>query len=310
MAIDIEISSIAMHAFAYVVRHPAERQNVGGSVERQRVLLIQAFTRHNFFMNWLEAWIVCLKWMLIRHRLRSYRMHVTESQCDQPILHQFKSALLRTKMESIMPNQQEGVMTKRILLAGLVGGIAMFLWSFVAHMLLPLGTAGIKEIPNEQPVLSAMQGAMNQTSGIYLFPAMGIGTNATRQEQNAAMQQYQQKLAANPSGLLIYHPPGEKGLTPARLMTEFLTEIVECLLMAWLLAQMRPSSWGAGLGAVFVIALIGSITTNIPYWNWYGFPLGYTLPYACTQIIAYFIAGLVAIGMLKNAAPQAAAARA
>ncbi len=201
-------------------------------------------------------------------------------------------------------------MAKRILLAGLLGGIAMFLWSFVAHMLLPLGTAGIKEIPNEQPVLTAMQGAMNQASGLYLFPATGVSPDATRQERNAAMQQYGQKLAANPSGLLIYHPPGEKGITPARLMTEFLTEIVECLLLAWLLAQMRASTWGSRLGAIAVVALIGAITTNMPYWNWYGFPLGYTLPYACTQIIAYFIAGLIAIGMLKNTAPQAAAARA
>jgi len=201
-------------------------------------------------------------------------------------------------------------MAKRILLAGLLGGIAMFLWSFVAHMLLPIGTAGIKEIPNEEPVLSAMQGAMNRTSGIYMFPSMGLSANATRQEENAAMQQYGQKLAANPSGLLIYHPPGVKALTPGQLMTEFLTEFVECLLLAWLLAQMRASGWGARLGAVLVIALIGAITTNIPYWNWYGFPLAYTLPYACTQIIAYLVAGLVAIGMLKTSAPQAAAARA
>jgi hypothetical protein len=37
-------------------------------------------------------------------------------------------------------------MTKRALLAGLLGGIAMFIWSSLAHMVLPL-EAGIKEIP-------------------------------------------------------------------------------------------------------------------------------------------------------------------
>jgi len=30
-------------------------------------------------------------------------------------------------------------MAKRILLAGLLGGIAMFIWAFVAHMVLPWG---------------------------------------------------------------------------------------------------------------------------------------------------------------------------
>jgi hypothetical protein len=35
-------------------------------------------------------------------------------------------------------------MTKRILLAGLLGGLAMFIWQSVAHVVLPLGEAGIQ----------------------------------------------------------------------------------------------------------------------------------------------------------------------
>ena len=41
-------------------------------------------------------------------------------------------------------------MAKRVLIAGVLGGIAMFLWSSIAHMVLPLGMTGIQEIPNEQ----------------------------------------------------------------------------------------------------------------------------------------------------------------
>jgi hypothetical protein len=33
-------------------------------------------------------------------------------------------------------------MTKNILLAGLLGGLALFAWESVAHMALPLGEAG------------------------------------------------------------------------------------------------------------------------------------------------------------------------
>jgi len=35
----------------------------------------------------------------------------------------------------------------RILLAGVIGAIAMFIWTSFAHMALPLGEAGINEIP-------------------------------------------------------------------------------------------------------------------------------------------------------------------
>ena len=197
---------------------------------------------------------------------------------------------------------------KRILLAAVLGGIAMFIWSSIAHMALPLGQAGIKEMPNEQPVLSAMQAGLGQTSGLYMFPGMGVSSDASRQQRNAAMQQYGQKLAANPSGLLIYHPPGAPPLTPGQLVTEFLTELAEALLLAILLSQMRVTSFGSRVGLTVVIALVGAITTNIPYWNWYGFPLSYTFPYACTQIIGYLIAGIVALSVLKTQVPQAAAA--
>jgi hypothetical protein len=201
-------------------------------------------------------------------------------------------------------------MAKRILLAAVLGAVAMFIWSFVAHVVLPLGQAGFKEIPNEPPVLAAMQKELGQSSGLYFFPAIGVSQGATREQRNAAMQQYEQKLTANPSGLLLYHPAGTPGMTPAKLMTEFVTEFAEALLLAFLLAQMRLSSFGSRLGCVLAIALVGVITTNVPYWNWYGFPLAYTLPYAFTQIIGYVIAGIVGAWILKTEAPQAAAARA
>jgi hypothetical protein len=40
-------------------------------------------------------------------------------------------------------------MSTRVLLAGILGGIAMFVWTTIAHMVLPLGEAGFREIPDE-----------------------------------------------------------------------------------------------------------------------------------------------------------------
>jgi hypothetical protein len=44
----------------------------------------------------------------------------------------------------------------------------MFVWTSIAHMALPLGEAGIGEIPNESVVLSAMQGSMG-TRPVSIF---------------------------------------------------------------------------------------------------------------------------------------------
>jgi len=198
-------------------------------------------------------------------------------------------------------------MTKRIVLAGLFGGIAMFLWSFVAHTILPLGEMGVREIPNEQAVLGNMQSSIGQAPGLYLFPGVGLGPHASRQQKNDAMQHYGDKLAANPSGLLLYHPPGAKALTPNQLMTEFLTEFIESLIVIFLLAQTALTGFGARVGFVTLAGILAAITTNIPYWNWYGFPVNYTAGYMTTEIVGFILVGIIAALMFKNA-PRTAAA--
>jgi hypothetical protein len=200
-----------------------------------------------------------------------------------------------------------GIMTKRVFLAGLLGGVAMFAWTSLAHMVLPLGDAGIKEIPNEQGVLSAMHSSLGEASGLYFFPGMGLGPDATMQQKRAVMDQYGQKLAVNPSGILIYHPAGAKPITTGQLTTEFFTELIESLLVVFLLAQTRLASFASRLGFVIVAGVLATIATNVSYWNWYGFPATYTAAYMTTGLVGFLCAGLVAAAVMKPQIPTALA---
>ena len=195
-------------------------------------------------------------------------------------------------------------MTKRILLAGVLGGIAMFVWASLAHMVLPLGQTGIKEIPNEASVLSAMHSSLGEKSGLYMFPGMALGANPNREQQHTAMEHYGEKLAANPSGLLVYHPPGAKALTPGQLVTEFLTELLEALIVVFLLAHTRLTTFGPRVGFVTLVGVLAAITTNISYWNWYGFPANYTAAYMTIEMVGYLVVGIVAALVMKNSAPK------
>ncbi|MGO4884994.1 MAG: hypothetical protein ACLP59_29870 [Bryobacteraceae bacterium] len=191
-------------------------------------------------------------------------------------------------------------MTKRVLLAGLLGGIAMYVWTAIAHMILPLGEAGIQEIPNEQAVLAVMRSSLGRTAGLYLFPGMGLGPDATRQQKQAAMNQYAQKLATNPSGILMYNPPGAQALAPRQFIAEFVKELIESLLAVFLLARTRLASYGSRLGFIVVLGIVASIGTNISYWNWYGFPLAYTAAYVATELVGFACVGLIAAGMVRT----------
>ena len=97
-------------------------------------------------------------------------------------------------------------MAKRVVIAGILGGLTMFVWLFVAHEFLPLGELGVGEIANEGPVLSAMQSSIPQ-AGLFLFPGMGLGPNPTMAQRNAAMPAYMKKYEQSPHGILVYHPP-------------------------------------------------------------------------------------------------------
>src|SRR2546421_2052780 len=194
----------------------------------------------------------------------------------------------------------------KILLAGIFGGIAMFIWTSIAHLALPLGEAGIREIPNESAVLSAMQSNIGDHNGLYIFPGMGVGKNATGQEKNEAMKQMAAKAANGPSGLLMYHPT--RPFTFGKWMgIEFATELLEAILVVFLLAQTRISGFGGRVGFVLVAGIMTAIATNVSYWNWYGFPSVYIGSYMLIQIVGFFVVGIVVALLLRESSLRAAA---
>ena len=77
---------------------------------------------------------------------------------------------------------------KRIVLAALVGGVALFAWESVAHMALPLGEAGLRVLDNEPTVLAALKQNIKEP-GFYFFPAGdSMKPGLTGQQQQQAME--------------------------------------------------------------------------------------------------------------------------
>ena len=189
-------------------------------------------------------------------------------------------------------------MLTRIILAGILGGIAMFIWSTIAHTVLPLGEVGVREMHGESAVVDALKTNLGAAEGLYLFPGLGVGKHPTREAKHEAMSHMGEKLAGGPSGFLVYHPRRPLNF-PLLLGVQFLTELVEALLVVFLLAQTRLTTFGARVGFVTVAGILAAIATNIPYWNWYGFPKRYTASYMFIEIVAFFILGLVSALILK-----------
>jgi len=195
----------------------------------------------------------------------------------------------------------------KILFAGVLGGIVMFIWTSIAHMCLPLGEVGIREIPNEAAVLDAMKANIGENRGLYIFPGLGLGPNPTREQKNEAMKHMNEKLANNPSGIMMFYPPGRTFSMGRSLGIEFATELLESILVVFLLAQTRIDNFVGRVGFVFVAGILAAIATNVSYWNWYGFPKRYTVAYMFIQVVGFLCVGLVAALVLRKSAPQTAA---
>ena len=144
---------------------------------------------------------------------------------------------------------------------------------------------------------------MGEKTGLYIFPGLGVGKNPTREERNEAMKQMQQKIAANPSGILMYHPPGRQFGFGKSLAVEFSTEVLKAILVIWLLAQTRISSFAGRVGFVLVAGIMAAITTNVSYWNWYGFPAVYTASHMLIEIVGFLLVGVIAALVLRKRSP-------
>jgi hypothetical protein len=181
----------------------------------------------------------------------------------------------------------------RVIIAGILGGIAMFVWTSIAHVATPLGSAGLSQIPNEAAVLSTMHTAIGDKSGLYFFPWVDP-------KDKDAMKKNAEAMKTNPSGLLLYHPPSIAGdsMTPM-LVEEFAKELAMSLIAAWLLSMTMIGAYAMRVAFVTAIGIFGALSTNASYWIWYGFPTNYTLAYMLIEVVAGLAAGLAIAAYLR-----------
>lgn len=187
-------------------------------------------------------------------------------------------------------------MIKKILLSGFVGGFVLFIWGAVSHMALGLGESSMKSMQNEETVIAAMKENMKEP-GLYLFPG-GVPSNDMTAEQQA---EFMRRWEQGPSGFLVFHPTGMPGMSAKTLLIELASNIAAALVAAYLLAQALGSLPGLVSRILFVtlIGVIPFLAISVSYWNWYGFPAGFTFGELIEQGVGFALAGVVMAMIIK-----------
>jgi hypothetical protein len=183
----------------------------------------------------------------------------------------------------------------RIILAGIAGGIAMFIWGFLSHVVLPLGEMGITPMPSEQTVVDAVKTATGEKDGLYVAPSEMAQGAATEGPMVFMVYRHSVKMSDNPADML------------PQMFMEVAIDIIESLILAGLLAAMAVGfaarvGWSAAAGLMAGLATMGS------YHIWYGFPAEYVGAAIVDEIICFLVAGIVIALILGRRGPAAAAA--
>ncbi|MGH9730022.1 MAG: hypothetical protein ACRD33_08735 [Candidatus Acidiferrales bacterium] len=194
-------------------------------------------------------------------------------------------------------------MTKRVLLGTLVGGIVVFIVGALLHTVLGLAEVGVKSIPQEDAVLSAMRSAI-PTPGFYVFPAPNMTPGRSKEQMQSDNAAYAAKYQQGPSGILVY-TPGGSALNYGKLLGgEFVIDLVSAFFLACILAMGAggASSYWKRVFAVTLAGLFAGVFLGFEYWNWYNFPTNYTLAYVTVVVIDWYFAGLAMAAIVKQPA--------
>lgn len=178
---------------------------------------------------------------------------------------------------------------KRILIAGVLAGLAMFVWESVAHMLLPFGEMGISSLPDDEAMRAALAAQLGRADGLYFYPTVQMDQTPT----------------PGPWGLLLYHP--QWTFSWAVLGWEALVELLMGVALAWLIALAGAAGFGRRMAIAALAGVAAAIAVSPSYTIWYGFPAAYTAGQMIVAFADYLVGGAVIAWLLK---PKAAAAAA
>jgi hypothetical protein len=191
---------------------------------------------------------------------------------------------------------------KKIILAGILSGIVVFIWGAISHMLLPIGSMGIKTIPNnEDAVLGAMKSNIQQP-GLYLMPGYDMSRRPTDAEMTALLL----KSEAGPTAFLVYHPTGVKMLSWSQLIGETLFNIL-CGMIAAYIVSMTAASLITRAIMVMLMGFFGWLSISASYWNWYRFPGAFIIGEGLDQVIGWLLGGLLIAWILQRSERRVAA---
>lgn len=195
-------------------------------------------------------------------------------------------------------------MIKSVLIGGLFGGLAMFVWGAVSWMVLPWHDATIEKFSNEYIVARDVT-RFAPESGIYILPnTHKFPDGMSEADREKAMDSGMKKMKQGPFLFVSVSLDGADPEDPKAFIISILINVAAACLIAWLILQSKFTSYADRMKFVAVAGVLIAILATLPMWNWWKFPAAYTLVNFVDIVITVVIAGLVICKLVKPATSQ------
>jgi hypothetical protein len=131
------------------------------------------------------------------------------------------------------------------------------------------------------------------------------GFDMSKKPTDAEMNAFNAKYETGPTAFLVYHPTGEKAMSPGQLLRQLLFDVLGGLIAAFIIS-MTLASVSMRAAIVTLMGLFSWITVNLPHWNWYRFPAAFAIGEGLDQVVGWLLGGLLIAWLVQRAEKKAA----
>ncbi len=167
------------------------------------------------------------------------------------------------------------------IIAATAAGLVMFFWGFVSWTILPWHQTDVHSFVDEAAVMQVLVDNAPK-SGMYFIPS------------NQA-----DYTPGEPSAMANVLRDG----SPIGMVQMMVQAVIAGIVMAYiailLLAKTQAQSYAEKVTFITTIGLLIGLSSAFMYWNWFGFPTGYSVVMLLDNVVTWLLAGLV-IGKLAE----------
>jgi len=181
----------------------------------------------------------------------------------------------------------------RMILAALLGGLALFVWGFLFHAVFMMDLRFKHDLRGGEAELAALVKSHAPAHGVYALPGYG----ALRTENSEANQEaYAQRVKEGPVGFVVVLPEGRDIAAgfPMQLLREYATSVGLALIATFLIVVAGGLSGPiARVTFCVLLALFGCLQTDVRFWNWDFFPADWTIYLLIDKVVGGVLLGIV-----------------